>query len=378
MGGSASGITTGLDRQGYANGSSAYFDEEKVGGAAKKAYELADKFFPQQGPDINRFLINFGLDLASRSPQGNLISTAAAAAKGPTGDLYESIDRSKLMRGKTGADIFSEIISAEGEAASGETGTRWQKQWALDKVKGAYKGIQENTLRIEELKKDPDWETKHKAEIDRLTNQINNVYKVDIAQLQEDNPLISSLSANKEIINDIYNSTLDKLAKVQEEIVVTEENQDLYPDNNIGDTVYRKKYDKKSPEIIAEAIRQIQIMFGGTNIDLTFLTQNKAEGGRVGYQMGSLVEEQVTEEVSPQAGPTASPLDTSQAPEIAPVGMTYDELRARLPETISDEIVILLSQSGQALEDFATIQTQQDVDNFNTKYNVNLILPAEA
>ena len=160
--------------------------------------------------------------------------------------------------------------------------------------------------------------------------------------------------------------------------MVTEENQDLYPDNNIGDTVYRKKYDKKSPEIIAEAIRQIQIMFGGTNIDLTFLTQNKAEGGRVGYQMGSLVEEQVTEDVYPQAGPTAPPLDTSQAPEIAPVGMTYDELRARLPETISDEIVILLSQSGQALEDFATIQTQQDVDNFNTKYNVNLILPAEA
>ena len=362
MGGSASGITTGLDRQGYANGSSAYFDDEKLEAYAKRAQDVSDKFFPQQGADINRFLINFGLDLASRSPQGNLISTAAAAAKGPTGDLYESIDRSKLMRGKTGADIFSEIISAEGEAASGERGTRWQKQWALDKVKAAYKGIQENTLKIEELtKEDP---VKNKAKIDELTNEINNVYKVEIA--------------NKEIINDIYKSTLDKLAKVQEEIVVTEENQDLYPDNNIGDTVYRKKYDKKSPEIIAEAIRQIQIMFGGTNIDLTFLTQEKAEGGRVGYQMGSLVEEQVTEEVSPQGGPTASPLDTSQAPEIAPVGMTYDELRARLPETISDEIVILLSQSGQALEDFATIQTQQDVDNFNTKYNVNLILPAEA
>ena len=65
-------------------------------------------------------------------------------------------------------------------------------------------------------------------------------------------------------------------------------------------------------------------------------------------------------------------------PEVEPVGMSFDELRARLPETITDDIVILLSQSGQALEDFATIQTQQDVDNFNTKYNVNLVLPAEA
>jgi hypothetical protein len=64
-------------------------------------------------------------------------------------------------------------------------------------------------------------------------------------------------------------------------------------------------------------------------------------------------------------------------PEVDPVGMSFEELRARLPATITDEIVILLSQSAQALEDFATIQTQQDVDNFNTKYNVNLVLPSE-
>ena len=370
-GGSTSGITTGLDRQGYSGGSSAYFDDDKLEAYAKRSQEVSDKFFPQQGPDINRFLINFGLDLASRSPQGGLLSTAAAAAKGPTGDLYESIDRSKLMRGKTGADIFSEIIAAEGEAASGESGARWQKQWALDKVKGAYKGIQDNTLKIEELKKDPNWETVHKEEIRQLQDQINNVYKVEIGQLQEDNPLISSLSANKEIINDIYKSTLKKLANVKEEIVVTEENKNLYPDNEIGESIFIKKYDKDSPEIIAEAIRQIQIMFGGTNIDLNFLRQSNAQGGRAGYQMGSLVEEEVTETVAPEAGPMG------QEPSVEPVGMSYDELRSRLPETINDEIVILLSQSGQALEDFATIQTQQDVDNFNTKYNVNLILPSE-
>ena len=64
-------------------------------------------------------------------------------------------------------------------------------------------------------------------------------------------------------------------------------------------------------------------------------------------------------------------------PQVDPVGMSFEELRSRLPATITDDIVILLSQSGQALEDFATIQTQQDVDNFNTKYNVNLILPSE-
>ena len=64
-------------------------------------------------------------------------------------------------------------------------------------------------------------------------------------------------------------------------------------------------------------------------------------------------------------------------PEVEPVGMSFDELRARLPETITDDIVILLSQSAQALEDFATIQTEQDIANFNKKYGVNLVLPAE-
>ena len=134
----------------------------------------------------------------------------------------------------------------------------------------------------------------------------------------------------------------------------------------------RKKWDKDSPEIQAEAIRQIKIMFPpGGEIDLTFL-EKKAEGGRIGYQGGELVEDiSMQETIQPEGMPEQG------TPQVDPVGMSFEELRERLPATITDDIVILLSQSGQALEDFATIQTQQDVDNFNTKYNVNLILPSE-
>ena len=56
----------------------------------------------------------------------------------------------------------------------------------------------------------------------------------------------------------------------------------------------------------------------------------------------------------------------------------YATLRARLPQEINDDIVKLLAASPEALEDFATIATQQDVDQFNKKYNVNLVLPSEA
>ena len=81
-----------------------------------------------------------------------------------------------------------------------------------------------------------------------------------------------------------------------------------------------------------------------------------AKGGRVEYQMGG---------------------DVNMGEE--PVQkIDYETLRARLPKEITDDIVKLIASSPEALEDFATIQTQQDVVLFNQKYDVELVLPAEA
>ena len=69
---------------------------------------------------------------------------------------------------------------------------------------------------------------------------------------------------------------------------------------------------------------------------------------------------------------------TDQGPAPEDMGpITYEELRARLPQEISDDIVRLLANSAEALEDFAMIQTEQDINNFNRKYGVTLVLPAE-
>ena len=58
--------------------------------------------------------------------------------------------------------------------------------------------------------------------------------------------------------------------------------------------------------------------------------------------------------------------------------LSYTELRARLPQEISNDIVRLLSQSKQALLDFANIQTAEDIASFNQQYEVNLTLPQGA
>ena len=79
-----------------------------------------------------------------------------------------------------------------------------------------------------------------------------------------------------------------------------------------------------------------------------------------------MVEEQFTETMAPE------PMAQSDNP------ISYDQLRSRLPAEITDDIVELMVNSAEALEDFAMISSQQDVDLFNQKYSVNLVLPSGA
>jgi hypothetical protein len=120
MGGSAgTGITSGLDRPGYRNGPGPNMLD--VGNNPLTQYPT--DFFPQLGtreikqdtpnitmdddkltagqellkafkdrntrPDLSQFLINFGLNLASATPRGNIFATAAEAAKKPAGTLFD-------------------------------------------------------------------------------------------------------------------------------------------------------------------------------------------------------------------------------------------------------------------------------------------------
>ena len=58
--------------------------------------------------------------------------------------------------------------------------------------------------------------------------------------------------------------------------------------------------------------------------------------------------------------------------------LSFNELRTRLPKEITDDIVVLLANDDQALQDFAYIRTQGDIDKFNLKYGVTLVLPPES
>ena len=90
--------------------------------------------------------------------------------------------------------------------------------------------------------------------------------------------------------------------------------------------------------------------------------EGMASGGRVGYQ---------------NAGPVQGPVPQEAAQESPVQQLSFEELRARLPKSITDDIVRLIADSEQALVDFSSIRTQQDIDSFNQKYGVDLVMPPE-
>jgi hypothetical protein len=99
----------------------------------------------------------------------------------------------------------------------------------------------------------------------------------------------------------------------------------------------------------------------GSDLFRTDNRTEKADGGIMNEPVKQ-VQQQTQIEVSP---PTTNNIQM----------LSYEELRNRLPKEISNDIIKLLSVSYQALGDFAEIATQSDVDKFNLKYGVNLVLP---
>ena len=89
-------------------------------------------------------------------------------------------------------------------------------------------------------------------------------------------------------------------------------------------------------------------------------TLDLAEGGRVEAQEGKFM----------------APTEQGQSPR-GSMGLTFQELRARLPQEVSDEVVRLIATSEEALLDFANLETQDDIALFNQKYQSDLQLPSQ-
>ena len=350
-GGSAGeGITSGLaPRQGYAtneNNSVQQNDLSKIDLGSMNMQQLRDLAnsmaykAPPMAPDrsLDDFKIDFGLDLISRPASGNIFQTAALSAKDPfkrfreSRGLYnKSLQDRSINKYNAEANMFKTLIGAQADILGSETGGKTYRDLEIAK---------QLELIIPEI-----YELEGKQKDGTISQ--DEIIKLDILKTQKNNFTKS---------NPVTEGAIDIFIKSsQGQTLFTSITEQLFRDDKTSGT---NKYENENdPQIYIDAIEQVKKILG-----------QFSGGGRAGYANGEMVmEEQVTETMAP--GP--------QTPSMTnPI--SYDQLRARLPQEITDDIVQLMANSAEALEDFASISTQQDVDQFNKKYNVNLVLPAEA
>jgi len=332
-----------------------------------------------EGEGLSRFLTSFGLDLMSRPPQGGFLATAAESAKGPTAQLYKDIDTERAMKYQSEADLFNTLVGAKAKIMAERAGNEGAADMFKDEKLAALGTETLNRLfkhndtwdskwdkmSEDERLKDPDYVSwqREKKRIDLELDRYQKDVGVDIeflwggAKGMEDIQWEISeqlKSSDKPMIGPDGKAMLD-----EDQEVITE--GDFYSDDE-----NRGKLRLKIIEIVQDKIKTAQNRQRGWE---------GATGGRVGYANGELVEQVGMDVMTPQGNVA---MEETVEEGVMPEQLSYQELRSRLPQEISNEIVQLLVSSAEALADFAEIQTQIDVDNFNAKYGVNLLLPSEA
>ena len=352
-GSTAEGITSGLDqhqptasRVGYKRGrvvEPGGYAGETIGEEYKRTKAALDDIRPERRPYWPQFATSFGLDLLTRPKSGNIFQQAAASAKGPYDKWMADRSSRYDTDDKLSAALFGDILDIRSQRELKEKELASKKEIAeieaaavgTDKKDFEYKG------KLEDYEKLIDTGQK-------LANELGELESAPMDLLDE-----AAIKEKKD--------ALEKNAKLQA----------LFAD-------------KEEDEVRAAILKGIPTMVT-TWADLVAYDQTgvlpkdaMAEGGRVGYQGGGMSLPSAAPASMPAAASVAGTTDQGAEQDSPVQDLSFEELRARLPQEITDDIVQLIANSKQALIDFANIRTQQDVNAFNQKFDVNLVVPQEA
>ena len=297
--------------------------------APRKRYEHGGIHSNRGMSNLSRGLIDFGLNMASATPSGSIFSTAAEQAKGPFAN-YQKREAAQAEK-----DFLREQYEEQKKQFSqkmeqdrylGELEAQGEKQFIDEQINTYWDPI----IAAET---DP---TKKKALEDEKAADKYNVIVLG-ADISDKYKILSNAQATEIAYGN---------AETELQSTTNPATGQNWVEEDPG-------YSQKLQVLINKYLR----------LATKFLEEEKkADGGRIGYQ---------------NAGPVM-PASSMGQEETNQINISYEQLRERLPQEISDEIVTLLSQSYEAFADFAEIQTQADVNEFNTKYNVQLFLPKQS
>ena len=335
-GGSADGgITSGLQRPGY-----------NVGNRVKEVMGEMESIRPQRNTAKRRLgdlMIDFGIDIASRTPTGSgiggAISTALASAKDPFDRFRQSRAADEGYEDKLALGAYDVV---KGEQAAKTKFDREKELIALEAK------LNPKNVKGFEFQSKQDALSKLQDGQDVITQQITEIQTMPAtgANVGDSQEKIKQLKRELE-----KNQQLQTLITKEDDLIGETILKSIAADTGDFDLTDYMEY-KNNPEEFLKKLRE-----------------DKADGGRIGLNLG---------------GMSNKPMMTGMVEEVQETGTTdpvadlsYGELRARLPKEITDDVVTTIANSKQALLDFANIRTQQDVDEFNQQYNVNLVLPQE-
>jgi len=206
-------------------------------------------------------------------------------------------------------------------------------------------------LAIQKAQKAKQYEYKERLkDVDGLEMQISKIKQIETEGLVGDvlDKKLIELQSNKQIQE--LNKKIDFLLR----------------EMSLDEYLYKKEIEASKNDMLFDIDAATEMYYKIKN--------KKADGGRINKAMGGGFD-MGQEQVMPAAQTMAS------GPEMMPQGGGQDMgqdpfmiLRERLPAEIPDEVVSLIAYNKAAFQDFANIQDQDDVDLFNQKYNVQLVV----
>jgi len=372
-GGSAEGITSGLDqtkltasRPMYNRGRvvrpGGYRGDDTVGLALKHLDDprIQELIGGQQESRFPEFLTSMGLDLLTRPKSGNIFQQVAASAKGPYSEWMGARADRGAREDKLKAALFGEFLDVETKK------TLQKEKLASEEKQASIKATAEKEFDIGQaakIAKLRDDMYQKQLELNTEKSQIEAIPESDRTEIQNQRLIQiveAELPSTQGTISDLEGaeSTIEKINAAGQ----IEAFNDLIAEYEGEGLTYE--------EAFLKAITFYEGIFSKVG-----KRKESAEGGRIGYQNAGAVMPNAMPSAIPVAMPGARPVDQGQDDTVQ--DLSFEELRARLPQEITSDIVKLLSESKQALVDFANIRTQQDVNAFNQKYDVNLVVPQE-
>ena len=341
-----------------------YYDGDIV-----ELYEQIDKKIPQiekpgrQPLSTGDYLriASAGMDILGAPSEGSGIGGALRSAAGPLsklgGDLGSSIDAREAAAKK----LYEAQMNRRGDIITGITGV--QSEYDIGMAKANKKTATEISLNTidayynelieaEQAKENPDMVVIENYKSER------DFSKLDVAQ--GGNKASKFRILNPQTIEAAQDIVFEALTNANGVEPTLEELQIAVTKYLLGVV---KGFDQ-----------------GLSGVELKPKKIEKADGGRVGKANGGMMTEDVNMMTQTPTGMTDVNIqETETMPaQTNEINISYDQLRDRLPPEVTDDIVLLMSQSYEALADFAEIQTQADVNEFNTKYNVQLFLPQQS